>query len=83
MQTLYFDSGLHKNVLNSPSPSPVYTSDANTENIPRLITLTKTLIISDLTKTESNNTMIIKILLLFYFVSKKIMSDTTWIMDSG
>ena len=56
MQTLDFDSGLHKNVLNSPSPSPVYTSDANTENIPRLITLTKTLIISDLTKTESNNT---------------------------
>ena len=73
MQTLDFDSGLNKNVLNSPSPSPVYTSDANTENIPRLITLTKTLIISDLTKTESNNTI-----LFFYFVSKKIMSDTTW-----
>ena len=65
-------------VLNCPSPSPVYTSDANTENIPRLITLTKTLIISDLTKTESNNTVIIKILFLFHFVSKKIMSNTTW-----
>jgi len=52
-------------VLNSPSPSPVYTSDANTENIPRLITLTKTLIISDLTKTESNNTNIIIVLLCF------------------